>query len=29
MNGGVQHCTGGNDQNQLKENEIQEGRVVV
>ena len=29
MDRGLQHCTGGNDQNYLKEKEMQEGKVVV
>jgi len=29
MDGGLQHCTGGSDQNHPKEKEIQEGKVIV
>jgi len=29
MDRGLQHCTGGSDQNHPKEKEMQEGRMVV
>ena len=29
MDRGSQHCAGGNDQNHLKEKEMQEGKVAI
>ena len=29
MDGGLQHCTGGGDQNHVQEKEVQQGKTVV
>ena len=29
MDGGLKHCTGGSDQNEFQEKEMQEGKLIV